>query len=75
FLRPPGAVRRTGGVAPAGATFVVRGIRTGPVPTVIINDRIRRLGDELAGWRVVAIERDRVTLRSSHGRTIHLDAR
>jgi hypothetical protein len=82
FLRPARARStsrsttgsRRGGRAVAGAP-VLTGIRTGPNPTVIINDRTRGIGDEIAGWRIVSIERSRVTLRSSDGRTIHLAAR
>ena len=83
FLRPKGATRRAapsgGGTGRASsrsaAKFSVTGVRTGPTPTVIINDRTRRVGDDIAGWRIVSIERDRVTVRSSDGRTIRLDAR
>ena len=84
FLRPASASRRSPSsrdskrhVRPhePSANFTVTGIRTGPIPSVIVNDRTRRVGDEIAGWRIVSIERDRVTLRSSHGRTIRLDAR
>ena len=82
FLRPKGAAGRSGSSGGSGrassrtaAKLTVTGIRTGPIPTVIVNDRTRRVGDDIAGWRIVSIERDRVTLRSSDGRTIRLDAR
>jgi hypothetical protein len=82
FLRPKGAAGKSassGGARRSSSrvptNLRINGVRTGPIPTVIVNDRTRRVGDEIAGWRIVSIERDRVTLRSSDGRTIRLDAR
>lgn len=73
FLRPARVVerrRRSGSTLP-----LLIGIRTGPIPSAIINDRTMRVGERIAGWRIVSIERDRVTLRNSHGKTIHLNPR
>lgn len=75
FLRPVVHAQPTGAkvakTRPAG-TPQVTAVRTGQRPTAIIDDRTRTIGDTIHGWRLVSIERDRVTLERSDGRTIDL---
>lgn len=84
FLRPAGgeaAVPGEGGVdgetepKPRAGGLTVTGVRTGPRPMAIIDDRTVRVGDSVRGWTVHSIERDRVTLENSDGRTLVLDLR
>ena len=75
FLRPAGANRRTSGESGRRLPRPhLSGIRMGAQPSVVINDRILEEGEAIAGWRVLSIAPDRVTLRSSHGKTIRLAA-
>jgi len=60
---------------PGGRSFRVTGIRTGTPKTAIINDRILAEGETVSGWRVLRIDRSRVTLRNVEGRTIRLAAK
>jgi hypothetical protein len=85
FLRPaPGAGTGTGTGSASGEEasppaprqeLAVTGIRTGPRPMAIIDDRTLRVGDSVRGWMLRSIERDRVTLEKSDGRTLDLDLR
>jgi hypothetical protein len=80
FLRPAGRGPKvaTDGARPAPPSangLELTGIRTGSRPMTIIDDRTLRVGDSVRGWTVRSIERDRVTLENSHGRTLHLDLR
>ena len=60
---------------PGSRSFRVTGIRTGTPKTAIINDRILAEGETVSGWRVLRIDRSRVTLRNVEGRTIRLAAK
>ncbi len=77
-LRPTGTVAPSSKTARRTAAFRggldLSGIRTGEPASVVINDRILEEGETIAGWRVLAIERTRVTLRSSDGKIIRLAA-
>ena len=78
FLQPTKAVAQRGPRARTRSTarLSLTGVRTGEFPTAIINDRTCRVGDDVSGWTVLSIERDRVTLRKkSNGKTIQLDVR
>ena len=75
FLRPGSSGRRRS--VSGGDTLPpphLSGIRMDATPSVVINDRILEEGEAIAGWRVLSIRRDRVTLRNTHGRTIRIDA-
>jgi hypothetical protein len=50
----------------------LQGVRTGANPMAIINDRTVEIGETIAGWQVVSVDRHRVTLRKSDGTTIQL---
>lgn len=50
----------------------LQGVRTGAHPMAIINDRTVEIGETVAGWQVVSVDRHRVTLRKSDGTTIQL---
>lgn len=84
FLRPDGEGAAASGAdgvdgetkpEPRASGLTVTGVRTGPRPMAIIDDRTVRVGDNVRGWTVGSIERDRVTLENSHGRTLVLDLR
>jgi len=74
FLRPAGVARKSRGTSGRRAPTLT-GVRTGKPASVVINDRILTEGEAIAGWRVLSVEWDRVTLRSSDGKTIHLTAK
>jgi hypothetical protein len=81
FLRPASATSRGSGTSggsgkaaapPRAAPLRLTGTRTGSPSLAIIDDRVRRIGDSVQGWRIASIERDRVTLERLDGRTTDL---
>ncbi len=70
---PPAAAEADGGGD--DSMFRLEGIalsparREGPVGRAILNDRVVRVGDELEGFRVVAIERGKVVLEHAGRKT------
>lgn len=78
FLQPTKSAAQRGPRAKIRSTarLSLTGVRTGEYPTAIINNRTCRVGDDISGWIVERIERDRVSLRKkSNGKTIQLDVR
>lgn len=73
--RAPTGRGKTTTAPPAGAGLTVRGFRTGESRAAIINDRVVREGESIAGWRVLSVDAGRVTLRNSDGKTIRLAAK
>ena len=50
----------------------LQGVRTGSRPLAIINDRTVEIGETVAGWQLVSVDRHRVTLRDTDGTTVQL---
>ena len=69
------AVTRRASTIGGGHGLALAGIRTGNSKAAIINNRVVREGEDIAGWRVVSVATGRVTLRNTDGKTIRLAAK